>query len=334
MDKKRRKKNNEITTNKTAPQEQTLSSILQLVNQQNQCGIISKKFRLLNTIGEGYFEYHKFDGLYIGIFNAQLKQNVIVNESYTKEVLEISFLLEGEQIINLTKSQKDLVFESQESYIVYLTETLGKITYSKQKKLKEVKIRMDTSFIKRHYLDKVNNLYSTYTLEKIDTNFAIPLCNKKQEIIIAILSDTRKGLLKRLFLEAKVLELMAIQLDTQKNKKTIPKDNLVKKIYQVQFIISSDLSVQHSIPQLARQVGINDYILKKEFKRIFNQTVFEYATSCRMKTAKKLLKDHKMPIYEISELVGFKNATHFSAAFKKNTNTTPNKYRKEHNLIF
>ena len=104
--------------------------------------------------------------------------------------------------------------------------------------------------------------------------------------------------------------------------------NLVKKVYQVQAIIGADLTVQYSIHQLARQVGMNDFILKKEFKRVFGKTIFEYTIHERMKKAKKLLIHTKKPIYEISELVGYKNSTHFTAAFKKMNKLTPKKFRK------
>ena len=39
--------------------------------------------------------------------------------------------------------------------------------------------------------------------------------------------------------------------------------------------------------------------------------------------AKYLLENTELPIYEIAESVGYKNATHFSAAFKRFYNETP-----------
>lgn len=34
-----------------------------------------------------------------------------------------------------------------------------------------------------------------------------------------------------------------------------------------------------------------------------------------------------LPIYEIAEQIGYKNATHFSAAFKRQEGTTPKKFK-------
>jgi len=43
--------------------------------------------------------------------------------------------------------------------------------------------------------------------------------------------------------------------------------------------------------------------------------------------AKNLLKNLQLPIYQIAEDVGYKNATHFSAAFKKQFGHTPKYFR-------
>ena len=189
-------------------------------------------------------------------------------------------------------------------------------------------------FIKRHKLDEEHNIVEKYALLKIQDRFLRPLCPKTQDILSEIFIDTRKGLLKRLFLESKILELIGLKLDlTSTNVKsthTLAADNLIKKLYQVQHMISSDLSIQHSIHQLSREIGVNDFILKKEFKTLFGKTIFEHTIQLRMEKARQLLLHTKKPIYEISELVGYKNSTHFTAAFKKIEGYTPKMYRNNH----
>ncbi len=332
MDKKRRKKTSSDQATIHKKNKCTLHTISRLIATQEQCGITSKKFRFLEEYGAGYFEFHRFDGLQVAVFDVLLKSDIDVQGYLSKDFLELSFLIEGEQIIKIDGVVDDLVYESQESYLVYLSQINGSIAYHKRKRLKEIKIRMDIGFIKRHHLNEEYNILDRYSLKKLKTDVTRPLDTKTQEILSEILSDTRKGLLKRLFLESKTLELIAIQLDAKPNNKpqiTSQVDNLIKKLYKTQHIISSDLSVQYSIQQLARQIGLNDFVLKKEFKRVFDKTIFEYATELRMKKARQLLHHSKKPIYEISELVGYKNSTHFTAAFKKIEGITPKKYRND-----
>ncbi|MBG6130202.1 AraC-like DNA-binding protein [Aquimarina sp. EL_43] len=331
MDKKRRNIESSKTTNSNNQKKCTLLTVTELINTQEHCGILTKKFQFLPEYGDGYIEYIHFDGLHIAIFDVSLNKDFDIHGTYAINALELSYLIDGEQIIKINEKNYDLIYESQESYLVYISQTSGSIKYHKNKYFKEIKIRMSLDFIKKHKLDSAYGIREKYELEKQDKEFTKPLCTKTQEILAELLTDTRQGLLKRLFLESKVLELLSLQLDIQKNSKTeiLNTDNhLIKKLYEVQFIINSDLTIQYSVHELTRMVGLNDFILKKEFKRVFGTTIFEYALNLRMSKAKKLLQHGKKPIYEISELVGYKNSTHFTAAFKKLEGITPKKYRQ------
>lgn len=331
MDKKRRKNNLTYTEMDNAQKTITLYTVSELISTYDRCGITSKKFQFLKEYGNGYFLKHQFEGLSITIFDVLFEKDVYIEGATSRDFLEMSFLIEGEQIIKIHGISKDLVYESQECYLLYLEHIKGSISYHKRKRLKEVKVRMSKEFIKRHRLDEEYNILETHSLLKLKENFLKPLCSKTQNILTEILIDKRNGLLKRLFLESKVLELVALKLeDTSKQSKTnhiTATDHIVKKLYNIQHLISSDLSKQYSIHELSRHVGINDFILKKEFKELFGKTIFEYATELRMNKARQLLLHSKKPIYEISELVGYKNSTHFTAAFKKIEGMTPKKYR-------
>ncbi|WP_255452669.1 helix-turn-helix transcriptional regulator [Aquimarina sp. RZ0] len=330
MDKKRREATSLKTETNSKKDNCALYAISQLISTQEQCGIIFKKFKFLEEYGTGHFESYHFNGLYVYIFDVVLKKDFTITGYLSKDLLELSFLIEGEQIIKIDTLVNDFIYESQESYLVYVQDITGSIAYHKRKHLKEIKIRMDVSFLKRHRLYEAYDILNRYALMRSQDNFIRPLCSKTQEILSEIISDKKNGLLKRLFLESKILELITLKLDTKKSNtqeiKNQP-DKLVKKLYKTQHLISSDLSIQYSIQQLAREIGLNDFALKKEFKRVFGQTIFEYATELRMKKAKQLLYHSTKPIYEISELVGYKNATHFTAAFKKIEGITPKKFR-------
>ncbi|MBP2831635.1 helix-turn-helix transcriptional regulator [Aquimarina sp. U1-2] len=330
MDKKRRKRTSLKTEVKKPTQQSSLQSIIQLLSIQEQCGITSKKFKFLDEFGKGYFRLHHFEGLYVGIFDVILTKDIHLSGQIPKDFLELSFLIEGEQIIKIKGTTHDYIYESQECYLAYFSNIQGSIAYHEHKRLKEIKIRMSAEFIQKHHLDEEYDILNRYTISKLRHQFAQPMCSKTLNILSEILSDSKKGLLKRLFLESKTLELIAIQLEKSPISKPIAShqtDKLVKKLYQVQHLITSDLTIQYSIQQLAREVGLNDFVLKKEFKRIFDKTIFEFATQTRMNKAKQLLNHSKKPIYEISELVGYKNSTHFTAAFKKIEGVTPKKYR-------
>ncbi len=326
MDKKRRRTE---SLEKEVAHRSPLAYMLKPTAKYEHCGILSEKFNFLEDFGTGYYEYHSFDGLYISICDVTFTKDHIVKIDLLSNILELSFLIEGEQIITIDHTDDDLVYESQESYMMYLAKVSGTITYHQRKRFKKVKIQMDQTFIKKHKLDEEYLVFNQDTVDRSQQHFTKPQDTKTQEILSELLLDTRKGLLKRLFLESRTLALIGLQLeDTNALSANTTTDQLIKKLYTIQGIISSDISIQHSIQELSRQVGLNDFLVKKEFKHVFGTTIFEYTMQLRIATAQRLLIHSQKPIYEISEAVGYKNATHFTAAFKKAEGMTPKQYRK------
>ncbi|UUZ97722.1 helix-turn-helix domain-containing protein [Paenibacillus sp. P25] len=45
---------------------------------------------------------------------------------------------------------------------------------------------------------------------------------------------------------------------------------------------------------------------------------------------RRLLKDYRYKIYEVSEMVGFNSQVHFAIVFQKYVGMAPKEYRKEH----
>ena len=62
-------------------------------------------------------------------------------------------------------------------------------------------------------------------------------------------------------------------------------------------------------------------------------TVGQYMVDIRIAQAKKLLALPHYKIYEIAELVGYKDCDYFTIVFKKRTGYTPSEYRDKHENI-
>src|SRR5690606_41294996 len=79
-----------------------------------------------------------------------------------------------------------------------------------------------------------------------------------------------------------------------------------------------------SIMYLSRLVGTNECNLKNNFKAVFGNTVYGYAKQARMEKAHKLLTTQSRKVSEVAQLVGYRHASHFTAAFKQYFGYTPN----------
>ncbi|MEZ4829513.1 MAG: AraC family transcriptional regulator [Bacteroidia bacterium] len=136
---------------------------------------------------------------------------------------------------------------------------------------------------------------------------------------------------KNLYYRGKVFEILSLYFSRDDQK---PGDNCpflhdeqnVEKIRQAKKILTDRMSDPPVLPELAREVGLNEYQLKAGFKNIYGTTVYKYLTDYRMDQAKKMLDTGNFRVNEVSFHIGFTNPSHFIAAFRKKFGTTPKKY--------
>ena len=83
-----------------------------------------------------------------------------------------------------------------------------------------------------------------------------------------------------------------------------------------------------SLTEVADYVGLNEKYFTNRFTKETGETFSSYVTALRMQKAKELLKTTSFKVYEISEMVGYRNVEHFNRVFKKVNGITPAQYRK------
>lgn len=307
--------------------EYVLDEILELKEINDHCGLTTKKYSLKNEFGVGEVISWNFEGLMVRKREFIFKKPIKFKGFYEIDSLVYSVLLKGEKKLFVPNPKIELIQEEMESCISFINKTNGYIAYPKNITIKEIVIKMSHEFIKKHSLSSSFPIHENYAIENLRENFTNQLDYKTENIIYEIVSDNKSGLLKRLFLESKALELLILQFDNQ--NKGINNSTTLKKIYLVRDLITNNLHMQYSVNELSKKVFLNEFLLKKEFKKTFGITIFEFALQERMKEAKNLLINSTKPIYEIAELVGYKNPTHFSAAFKKIEKITPKQFRNK-----
>lgn len=150
-----------------------------------------------------------------------------------------------------------------------------------------------------------------------------------QSVAQQIVNCPYQGTAKRIYLQGKVVELMALQLAPilaeQERRQPSPRlrAETIDCIYRAREILLSHLENPPSLLDLALQVGVSDRTLRRGFQELFNTTVFGYLTSQRMEKAQCLLRNSKLTVTEVAVMVGYSNSSHFAAAFKRQFGITP-----------
>lgn len=74
--------------------------------------------------------------------------------------------------------------------------------------------------------------------------------------------------------------------------------------------------------------GISSSRLSARFREEMNMTVNEYVTFIRMENAKRLLASGKYKVYEVADMVGYRNQAYFCTLFQERAGIKPNKYHE------
>lgn len=138
-----------------------------------------------------------------------------------------------------------------------------------------------------------------------------------------------QGLVKRLYLESKILELIALRLQQQMQAETTKhchhtlKKGLIDKIHHAKHILECRIDNPPSVLELAQLVGLNHHQLKQGFRQVLGNTVFGYLHNFRMEQARLLLSEGRMNVAEVANSVGYEHLGHFAGAFKQKFGITP-----------
>jgi AraC-like DNA-binding protein len=132
-----------------------------------------------------------------------------------------------------------------------------------------------------------------------------------------------------LILQTKVFELLdyyykqVVRLQDQwKNLSKIMED--VGKIIEMDVLLTSDFSKPFPvIEEMAEKAGMSPTKLKSLFKKIYNESLYDYLNKSRLQKARQMIIADLTNIKEVSNACGYKSVQHFTSSFKKEFQITP-----------
>ncbi|MBT1689961.1 helix-turn-helix transcriptional regulator [Dawidia soli] len=280
-----------------------------------------------------------FEGVHLNFGKSRVKGNTTLHFESDTPVIEMHFGLAGTAHSARVNNLHDFVFQPQQHNIFYMPGFEGYLKTGRQEVLHEVfEVHFTEAYFKRL-------AHAPYTLlekflEQMDRGNIVMMSRNNRLITPAmtrlihdIRTCERTGVFKRLYLEAKVLELLLLQIEQFMQEGTVRETASLKrcdhdKLYHAKYLLEQHRDAPYSLQTLAREVGLNDFKLKKGFKEMFGNTVFGYLHDLRMEEARQLLLDSTgKPIHEIASYCGYEHAQHFTRSFKKKYGITPGSLR-------
>ncbi|MEO0685712.1 MAG: AraC family transcriptional regulator, partial [Cyanobacteria bacterium J06649_11] len=254
-------------------------------------------------ISHGYRRwFHLRPGISLLVEDYNLSENLVVEtcKGELSSYLELSFSLLGKNINENVQSGQNALLLCEDS------SERGWIEFQAQKRIFKLDIHIEYQLFKSYMSNQMGFLPASLrdAIEKSDNRELHyrqinSTTSQMQTVLRQILNCPYQALTKQLYLEGKVLELMALRLEDLQDIKSLNsttnlKPEQIDSIYQAKEIIISNFKNPPSLLSLSRQVNLNDCTLKKGFQQIFGTTVFGYLHNYRMERAKELLLETQL----------------------------------------
>lgn len=286
--------------------------------------------------GQGSFKKLTFKNIHVCYGDVRLNKDCLIAITFPVPVVEMYFSVLGSSVLkvqngneyNFSGNQHNLIFCPDKEYLVGSPDE------------KENSYTFHIIFPQQYFINLINKAYpvlDAFSNEMLKSRFAalaknnMPIIPEMNSILQEMMNCKRKGMLKSLFMEAKIIKLLMLQLEQfeqlQHHSTNWLKQHDIEKIHYVKNFMDKNISKTFSLIELSREAGINDFKLKKGFKELFGTTVFGYLKDIRMQEAKRLLLEKNIAIAEISMLCGYKFVQNFTKAFKQEFGITPDKFR-------
>lgn len=191
--------------------------------------------------------------------------------------------------------------------------------------------------IKEYFLNaKVNVLMDEYSFKRFCQNVIYNTLNSLDTLgyDMSQISRQKMRLFKGIDLANSYNDIVDLVMEILNDiERIVIKELNVKQesiiVARVKEFVNKNYKKDISVSVIAEELNINYNYLSHHFKNETNENLSSYINKVRVEKAKIYLADVKIPISDISEMVGFSEHNYLSKTFKKITNYTPSEYRRK-----
>lgn len=123
-------------------------------------------------------------------------------------------------------------------------------------------------------------------------------------------------------------EFLSELLERSLNEKGSSKRRVVEDVIRY---INNNYYKDITLQDAANEVYLNPTYLSKVFSEETGENFSRYIIKIRIERAKELLKDQSLKLYTISDMVGYRDVSHFTKTFKEVVGITPAHFRERAN---
>jgi len=315
------------------------STSVQQVIRHPRRNLFGARITLKPEEGQGYWDFTKIgDGIYVVVGDFSYKDPRV--EAVPGDgLIQFYFNLSGDLTVGVSRTEPlrfnrpSLLVYSQPPGMDYQEWTAP----SARERL--VAITLSANILADYFLSPVNT-----APEKLQALLSaspgrfeyclLPLSTQMFELATRLVDNPYTGPLALVYTEALTLELLCAAIASFGHLDTVPmerySDLSLRRLHAARALLMKQFAPAPTIRQIAKAVGMNETSLKRGFKAVFGETIFDFSVRCRMQHALRLLREQHMSVGRVAEAVGFSHQTSFATAFRRHFGMRPRDTRSSH----
>lgn len=238
--------------------------------------------------------------------------------------LVVTLGLEGSSSF-VSSQGNEIIFNKGYTSITTFNSSIGERQYQANQSILQLRFSMTKNWLQRYVGDtKTDQLFNTKSVKTISYK---PITAQGMMIAQKLNACNVNEEIKKLFVHGQTMMLLAselspVLLNPNKSKEKYTADDK-KRINMARDILYQEFNQPPSVEQLSRQVGCNQFKLKKLFHHFFNNTPYGMLLEIRMNKAYQLLESSGCHVNIAADYVGYSHASNFSTAFIKYFGVSP-----------
>ncbi len=282
--------------------------------------------------GDGYWELTRIgDGVYVVVANVSYKSSrreLVPGDG----MIQFYFKLSGD--LTLAVSQTEPLRLNRPSLLVYFQPVGFDMHEWSAPRVPErsVTVNVRTDYLLENFMTSPGEappqLGALLGGSPREFNYCQLALNPRMfELAARLVDGPYTGVLALVHTEALVLELLCAAVAEFTAMATAPIEQFsehdLRCLHAARGLLLKQFAPAPTIRQVARAAGMSETSLKRGFKSLFGETIFDFSVRCRMQHALTLLRERRMAVARVAEAVGYSHQTSFATAFHRHFGVRP-----------
>lgn len=267
---------------------------------------------------DDYF-YAEYQDFYI-------KKEMVFYLSYDYSHLEFNFPLEGSIEAELNKKYMNSKGNSDLFSLIFFNQAKSIVSIGKGQRIRQISFNLHRHCYPQqiHLLSPLIN--ENFHLYKVSGNFP-----EFQKHLTYLDSQFKANCFEKDDIEPllyEIIESASMKISGNKGHYACMSQRDYQTIKNVRHLIDKCFLEEWSLAEIGKKVAENEYKLKKGFREVYGQTIFEAIREKRMKHAIHLISSKKYTLEKVAYMCGYNNYAGFYKSFKRHFGCTPTEWLK------